>query len=246
MSGLYEAGRNFLHANWELVGEKYKSDEAKGIAPPPQEDSPRRGEKIVPLLPADALGDRGGSLLSLFRSRRSRRKYGNASLSFDDFSFLCWSAAGIKEHRAKYSFRTAPSGGARHPLDLYVYVARVDELEPGLYRYLPIEHALGLMRAGDSAAALDAALNGQYWKAAVVFLWAAVPYRTEWRYGPVSHKIIALDAGHACENLYLACEAIGAGTCAIGAYDQQKLDAWLGLDGEDAFSIYAAPVGRLE
>jgi nitroreductase len=46
--------------------------------------------------------------------------------------------------------------------------------------------------------------------------------------------------------LYLACEAIGAGTCAIGAYDQLKMDAVLELDGEDEFTIYVAPVGRIE
>ena len=48
-----------------------------------------------------------------------------------------------------------------------------------------------------------------------------------------------------CQNLYLACEAIGAGTCAIGAYDQLKLDLALGLDGTDEFVIYLAPVGKV-
>jgi len=79
----------------------------------------------------------------------------------------------------------------------------------------------------------------------VVFIWTAVPYRTEWRYGPVSPKLVALDAGHACQNLYLAVEAIGAGTCAIGAYDQELSDAMCGVDGRDEFVVYMAPVGRL-
>jgi len=114
----------------------------------------------------------------------------------------------------------------------------------GLYRYLPVEHALALVRSGDDSSVLNQALRDQYWKAAAVFIWAAVPYRTEWRYGPVSHKIIALDAGHACQNLYLACEALGAGICAIGAYDQNRLDAYLGLDGTDRFALYVATTGK--
>jgi len=77
-----------------------------------------------------------------------------------------------------------------------------------------------------------------------VFIWTTIPYRMEWRYSVVSHKIIALDAGHVCQNLYLACESIGCGTCAIGAYDQEKMDRFLGVDGEEEFAIYAAPVGR--
>jgi SagB-type dehydrogenase family enzyme len=54
-----------------------------------------------------------------------------------------------------------------------------------------------------------------------------------------------LDAGHLCQNLYLACEAMGAGTCAIGAYDQEAVDKLLKLDGEDGFVVYLAPVGKI-
>ena len=67
----------------------------------------------------------------------------------------------------------------------------------------------------------------------------------EWRYTFLSPKIIALDAGHLCQNLYLASESIGVGTCALGAYDQLKMDALLGVDGEDEFAIYVAPVGKI-
>jgi SagB-type dehydrogenase family enzyme len=66
----------------------------------------------------------------------------------------------------------------------------------------------------------------------------------EWRYGLASYKVIALDAGHVCQNLYLACEAIRCGTCAIGAYDQKRMDELLALDGVDEFVTYIAPVGR--
>ena len=57
--------------------------------------------------------------------------------------------------------------------------------------------------------------------------------------------MIALDAGHVCQNLYLACEAIGAGTCAIAAYDQEAMDRLVGIDGIDEFVIYLAPVGKI-
>jgi SagB-type dehydrogenase family enzyme len=78
----------------------------------------------------------------------------------------------------------------------------------------------------------------------VTFLWAAIPYRMEWRYGPAAHRVIALDAGHVCQNLYLACQAISAGACAVAAYDQEALDHLLRLDGDNEFVIYLAPVGR--
>jgi SagB-type dehydrogenase family enzyme len=67
----------------------------------------------------------------------------------------------------------------------------------------------------------------------------------EWRYDRAAHRVILIDAGHVCQNLYLACEAIGAGTCAVAAYDQEALDALIGVDGEDEFCIYLAPVGKI-
>jgi SagB-type dehydrogenase family enzyme len=68
----------------------------------------------------------------------------------------------------------------------------------------------------------------------------------EWRYGPASGKVIALDAGHVGQNLYLASAAVGAGTCAIAAYDQEAIDRLLDIDGSDEFTVYLASVGKLK
>jgi SagB-type dehydrogenase family enzyme len=67
----------------------------------------------------------------------------------------------------------------------------------------------------------------------------------EWRYSYAAHKVIAIDAGHVCQNLYLACENNGCGTCAVAAYDQEATDHLLGIDGEEEFAIYMAPVGKI-
>ena len=80
--------------------------------------------------------------------------------------------------------------------------------------------------------------------AAVSFLWTAVAPRMEWRYDLAAHKVIAVDAGHVGQNLYLACEAIDCGACVIAAYDQEACDRLLGVDGEDEFTVYLAAVGK--
>jgi SagB-type dehydrogenase family enzyme len=82
-------------------------------------------------------------------------------------------------------------------------------------------------------------------ESAVVFVWAAIPYRTEWRYSVISYKDIAVEAGHICQNLYLACEAIGAGACAVLAYEQKAMDGLIRVDGEDEFTVYLASVGKV-
>jgi SagB-type dehydrogenase family enzyme len=155
---------------------------------------------------------------------------------------------GSGDQGVRRRFRTVPSGGARHPFETYLVIRRVEGLEPGLCRYLPLEHKLYFLGPlAERQALLDAAWDGRRMleQSAVVFLWTALPYRTEWRYTIVAHKIIAQDSGHLCQNLYLACEAIGAGTCAVGAYTQAAVDALLGVDGEEEFVIYMAPVGTV-
>jgi SagB-type dehydrogenase family enzyme len=122
----------------------------------------------------------------------------------------------------------------------------VNGLQPGLYRYLPLENKLYFIFSDDNLAErVHEATYESYVKgSAVTFIWTVIPYRTEWRYSILSPKIIAQDSGHMCQNLYLACEAIGAGTCAIGAYDQEKMDHAIRVDGKEEFAVYVAPVGK--
>ena len=146
------------------------------------------------------------------------------------------------------SRRPVPSAGARHPFETYLAINRVEGLEPGLYRYLPFDQQLLLLETSHnlleplSKAALGQRFVGQ---SAVVFAWSCIPYRAEWRYMDHAHKNMLLDAGHICQNLYLAVESIGAGTCAVGAYDQAAIDTLFKLDGTDEYVVYLAPVGKI-
>jgi SagB-type dehydrogenase family enzyme len=165
-------------------------------------------------------------------------------------SFLLWATQGVREVAAdgKYTRRTVPSGGSRHSFETYLLVERVEGLASGLYRYLPLDHQLYFLHEVQNfSEAVSEGCRGQKFvgKAAVVFAWTTIPHRAEWRYGHVAHKMIAMDSGHVCQNLYLACGAIGAGTCAVDAYNQEKMDALVGVDGEDEFVVYVAPVGKV-
>lgn len=190
------------------------------------------------------------SLDEMIARRKSVRKFTESKLTVAELAWLLWATQGVRGmfRDDSISMRTVPSGGSRHPFETYIVVNRVEGLERGLYRYLPIDHSLVLLSdCPDEDAVTEACLGQEFCgDSAVCFIWTAVPYRTEWRYGPVSSKIIALDAGHLCQNLYLAVGEIGAGTCAIGAYDQLKADQIVGADGRDEFVVYIAPVGKVE
>jgi SagB-type dehydrogenase family enzyme len=80
--------------------------------------------------------------------------------------------------------------------------------------------------------------------AAVVFIWSAIPGRTEWKYAYLAHRMIAMEAGHVCQNLYLAAQSCGLGVCALLSYHQPQVDELLELDGIEEFTLYLACVGK--
>jgi len=82
-------------------------------------------------------------------------------------------------------------------------------------------------------------------KAPVTFIWAVIPYRMEWRYHLAAARVIGMDVGHVCQNLYLACQAVGCGTCAIAAFHQEGMDTLIQVDGTDEFVFYLAPLGKI-
>ena len=226
---------------WDVTDQRREFD-----TPPIQKDF--IGELIkLPDINPDLLTKK--DVYECINNRRSRRNFTDQKITLDELSFLLWATQGVQRtfQDGKITIRTTPSGGARHPFETYLAVFNVHGLNQGVYRYLPLEHAITfLFNEDDLANKVIAAAARQDFagETGVTFIWAAIPYRTEWRYGFASAKTILLDCGHICQNLYIACEALKLGTCAIAAYDQKKIDELLKLDGEDEFAVYLAPVGR--
>ncbi len=156
--------------------------------------------------------------------RRSLRRYTEDALSLEELSYLLWLTQGVKkvDEKRHVAWRTVPSAGCRHPFETYLSINRVDGLEPGCYRFVASQHKLVALEISDTfnEKLTEACLKQRHVAtSAVTFIWAAVPYRTTWRYSERSYRYFYLDAGHVCQNLHLAAESINCGICAIGAYD---------------------------
>jgi SagB-type dehydrogenase family enzyme len=247
---MVEEERRLLKSPINSPADLTESDEDKGIeAPAIQRPHPSDAELVDLVAPEEfCLGD--VSLITVLKNRKSRRTYADEALTLEETAFLLWAAQGVHRVGAKtpVTFRTVPASGGIHPFETYLVVRKVKNLQPGLYRYLPIEHKLLLVgQIGPKwLERLVHACRGQEFvgRSAVVFIWTTIPYRTEWRYANEAHKAIAQASGHVCQNLYLASEAIGAGTCAVTAYAQREMDSLVGADGREEFVVYLAPVGR--
>jgi len=185
------------------------------------------------------------TLSEVIASRRSLREYRDTYLTFEELSYLLWETCRVDSFRENAVFRTIPTAGATNSMETYVYVNKVEKLKEGIYLYLQDTHQLALIkREKDLLENVNDSLLKQLRNAQAVFFFTTIPARTEYKYDFCAHKMIAIESGHACQNLSLAAEVIDAGVCAICAYDQEKVDKLLDIDGEEHFTMYCATVGK--
>lgn len=241
-------GKQFLEdTKYQYLTE---SDQQKGLPQPPLEIEYSGSEQRIDLPPAESIRVENIELTEAILERRSHRDYTEEPLTLDELAYLLWATAGVKQvYENRATLRTVPSAGARHAFETYLLINNVEGLEPGLYRYLALSHQLVLINSRDGLKHdIMAAAGGQKFvgTSAVTFLWVAVAYRMTYRYTERGYRYLFLDAGHVCQNLYLACQAVGCGCCAVAAYGDDEMNSLLGVDGEEEFAVYLAPVGKLE
>lgn len=249
---IYKKNREFLKDSLRKTIDFRNSEQSRGAPTPPVEKKVPQNAVRIPLPSREEWSSTISqkNIVDAIANRKSRRAFNTEYLTIEELSFLLWATQGLREpERGISHFRTVPSAGARHSFESYLFIHRVEKISQGLYHFLPLSNELVLIYEYDESLKplLARAAFGQKFVAtsAVTFLWTTLPHRMEWRYLEAAHRVILLDAGHVCQNLYLACETIGAGTCAIAAYDQEAMDELLQVDGDDEFTIYLAPVGKV-
>ncbi len=224
------------------------SDQQKDLPQPPLELDYDQSKQLIDLPELKELKIENISLRTCIEARQSIRKYSDESLTLNELSWLLWVTQGIRgDTRKTATSRNVPSAGARHAFETYLLINRVEGVEQGLYRYIATKHKLMKIPAVENITEkiTNAALNqSAIHSSAVSFIWVAIPYRMTWRYGERGYRYLLLDAGHVCQNLYLAAETISSGVCAIAAYNDEMFNKILGIDGEKEFVIYLATVGK--
>lgn len=240
------AGIRFMH---EFEHEHMdQTAEEQGKPQPPLELVVEPHLKVIDLPRKEEIQMPAANLWEIIEQRKTLRRYQPTPLTLNELSLLLWMTQGVKAVTDRpVTMRTVPSGGARHPFETYLVVSRVEGLDPGLYRYMAIDHRLAFLQAGeDLAEKISQACKSQHHirDCAVSFWWKAVPERMTWRYSSRGYRYLLMDAGHICQNLYLAAEGIGCGVCAIGAFSDQAVNQFFGVDGKEQFIPYGATVGK--
>jgi SagB-type dehydrogenase family enzyme len=160
------------------------------------------------------------SVEQAIKHRRTIRSYLSTPLTLEQFSQICWAAQGITEDRG-YK-RSAPSGGALYPMDIYAVVGDngVEGLTAGIYHYDPHKHSALLITEGDFREDVARAALSQMWMAgAPLNLVITSEYsRITGKYGTRGERYAMIEAGHIGQNIFLQAEALGLSAGIVGAF----------------------------
>jgi SagB-type dehydrogenase family enzyme len=190
--------------------------------------------------------EEGKKLWEVIRKRRSTRNFQDMPLKKTHLSQLLWAIQGITKREMGFEFRACPSAGALYPVETYIVLHDVEDIEPGIYHYNVKNHELEQLKKGDfrlhiAQAALD---QDMAYTASVVFVWTAVFQRSKWKYEQRAYRYVYLDAGHIAQNLALAAVSLDLGTCQIAALYDEEVNSLLEIDGTEESVLYLSAVGH--
>jgi len=220
------------------------------VPEPPRELPVKKGQTVIKLPGPKRLGLPDVPVRKAIESWEPVGFFPRSSITLKQLSYLLWCTQGFKKIVAEtIQIRTIPSSGSRNPLETYFVASEVEGLETGLYRYLPKSHRIVAERI-DSGITLEmstASLNFKLTtRAAVTFLWVAIPYRTVWAVGNRGYRSCLIEAGHACQNLILAAAGQGLQVAPIDLFHDDLIAKLAGLDPESQWPVYLAAVGTVE
>jgi SagB-type dehydrogenase family enzyme len=215
--------------------------------PVPVKHYPR--SKQIPLPPPRSDGEFPATLLA----RRTWRRFSRTALALSDLSTLLGLTWGIREWMpvpplGRFALKTAPSGGALHPIEAYVVARDVAGIARGIYHYDADRHRLELIRKGATKEQIKTYLAGQDWfsHAPAVVLMTAVFTRTQWKYKFArAYRVVLAEAGHLCQTFCLTASWLGLAPFCTMALADSKIDDTLGIDGVTEGVLYAAGVGNV-
>ncbi len=189
--------------------------------------------------------------IRVLMARKTHRQFARRALTFEQVSqllSLVWGVTGYL-HSPSYGklfHKTSPSGGARHPIEVYLMALRVKGLNRGLYHYDSVHHRLEGIRAHVTSkdAWLYCARQHFVKSTAALFIMTAVFPRTMWKYRhPRAYRVVLLDAGHLCQTFCLVATWLGLAPFCTAALKDTLIEKDLGIDGIRESVLYVAGVG---
>jgi SagB-type dehydrogenase family enzyme len=190
-------------------------------------------------------------LQRVLAERRTWRTFARRRLPLPVLGELLGWTSGVQQWarlrgQGELPMKTSPSGGSRHPLELYVCARRVEGLDPGIYHYAADDHCLERLVRHERAARVRRYLPGQFFYegAAALLIFTAVFDRYQWKYDSArAYRAVFIEAGHQCQTFCLLSTDLGLAPFCSMALADGAIETDLGIDGVSEAAIYIAGVG---
>lgn len=112
--------------------------------------------------------------------------------------------------------KTIPSGGSKHPTEVYVLTFGEWQLPPGVHHYNVKNHALDMIKMGNHLSQLEEAahqalkIEASAGKPVLGLIYTSIVERAMWRYRDIrSTRAFFIDAGHASQGARFNARAFG-------------------------------------
>ena len=202
------------------------------------------------------------------RARRSIRKMTDAAMTIEELSTILYYADGVTGELTLQSeekdplalntlgdncnatLRSAPSGGGLFPITLYMVLRNVNDVDDGIYYYLPLEHSIRLVKKLDGNLEDDInhvaewGINIEQKKINVIFFYVYSLYNNSRKYSDMAYDFAMVEVGQISENIQLTCTAEGIASCDIGGFEKYKCENFLEIDGLTKNIVNVTIIGK--
>jgi len=242
---------HFMTSDTPYIGPDWSVEERLRLLPatrPPPQFKRVRGAEVIQLPSHSRERD---TFLDTLHARRTHREFSPGALSLEDTSKLLQTTWGVQGYLdanvfGKLPYKTSPSGGARHPIEVYLVALRVNGLARAIYHYQPDRHSLARLRGGATPRRASAYCADQPFVAgaAALFIMTAVFARTMWKYSRArAYRVVLLETGHLCQTFCLTATRLGLAPFSTAALKDSLIERDLGIDGICESVLYVAGVG---
>lgn len=184
-------------------------------------------------------------LTDALQQRRTTRDFSTDVLPLETLSSLLKMSIGKNDQNKGFMGYSFPSGGAFYPIESYILINNVSNLEEGIYHYSATEHSLALIQKTNNSVESINKLFSMEFKIVpqAIMLMTMVKSRCIQKYGSLSYKLSLIEAGHRGQNISLCVNAFDIGCCSMGSTNYDKLNTLLGVDGVNEHYIYSIALG---
>jgi SagB-type dehydrogenase family enzyme len=216
--------------------------------PPPPQFKRVRSVSRVRLASQAVVPD---AFFTALHARRTHREFARGKISLENVSRLLQTTWGVQGYvdagvLGNLPYKTSPSGGSRHPGEVYLVALRVEGLESGIYHYQCKDNQLARLSVKVSPRLASAYCADQPYcaNAAALFIMTAVFARTMWKYSRArAYRIVLLETGHLCQTFCLTATRLGLAPFSTAALRDSVIERDLGIDGVSESVLYVAGVG---